>query len=281
MNLPDSQPRLIVLYYRFLCSSIFTCTWRLLYQVLQIDSCVLWYFASRQSHAWQHWVCIVTLWVAEVAVYFQVESPGIQCPICHMTFNNESAISAHYDTAHAQTNIRPEHPDARHKCEFCSRKFTRKSSLNLHRRTIHGVGDVKTFQCNFCTKVCKEKGNLKKHLTSVHGVGDVKRFACNVCSKVFKENSDLLKHLANVHSIGDIKYYPCDACSQNFKSIQRGSAVSHVGCSRLGWCQPFDVWCLGHCLYVRCRWFEETLKDARTKYGRIVNIFLYFFIFKK
>ena len=103
-----------------------------------------------------------------VLVFVQVWPPGIQCQICHMTFSDQSAISAHYDTAHAQSSGKPEHPDARHECEVCAKKFTKKGNLKAHLSTIHGVGDVKTFECDVCSKVFKEKGNLTKHLQRVH-----------------------------------------------------------------------------------------------------------------
>ena len=69
-----------------------------------------------------------------------------------MTFSDQSAIIAHYDTAHAQSSSssRPEHPDARHECEVCGRKFVYKTHLKRHLSTVHGVGDVKTFKCGVC-----------------------------------------------------------------------------------------------------------------------------------
>ena len=98
---------------------------------------------------------------------------GIQCQICYMTFCDQSAISAHYDTAHAQSSgrSRPEHPDARYECEVCSRKFTEKCNLKLHLRTVHGT---ESFQCGECSYVTKRKDSLKRHLSRVHGLGDVK-----------------------------------------------------------------------------------------------------------
>ena len=98
----------------------------------------------------------------------QVLTPGaIQCQLCHMTFNDQAAISAHYDTAHAHGSSRP---DARHECEVCDRKFTDTSNLRRHLSTVHGVGDVKTFQCDICSRVFKRKDNLKYHLKNVHKV---------------------------------------------------------------------------------------------------------------
>ena len=110
---------------------------------------------------------------SRVALCVQVWTPGaIQCQICYMTFNDQSAISAHYDTAHAQSSSRgrPERPDARHECDVCGRKFTRKFDLKTHLSTVHDVGDVKTFQCDSCSRVFKHKHVLNRHLRTVHKV---------------------------------------------------------------------------------------------------------------
>ena len=98
-----------------------------------------------------------------VLVFVQVWPPGIQCQICHMTFSDQSAISAHYDTAHT---LGPR--NARFECEVCEKKFTQKCDVKRHLSTVHGVGDVKTFECDVCSKVFKEKSNLTKHLRRVH-----------------------------------------------------------------------------------------------------------------
>ena len=83
---------------------------------------------------------------------FQAWPPGIQCQVCHMTFSDQSAVNAHYDTSHAQSNTRrpparPEHPDARHKCEVCGGKFMQKSNLSLHLRTVHNA-DLPRPECD-------------------------------------------------------------------------------------------------------------------------------------
>ena len=131
-------------------------------------------------------------------------SGAIQCQICHMTFSNQSAINVHYDKAHAQSSgrpPRPEHPDARHECEVCGRKFTDKGNMRRHLSTVHGVGDVKTFKCDICSRVFKEKSTLTKHLNTVHLIGNVKNFQCDVCSRVFKRKDHLKDHLKNVHKV--------------------------------------------------------------------------------
>ena len=119
-------------------------------------------------------------------------------------FSDQSAISTHYYTAHA-FSYRPEHPDAKHACDVCGRKFMKKSNMRNHLSTVHGVGFVNIFPCDSCPKIFKHKSVLKSHLAVIHGVGDVKRFECDVCSKVFKEKSKLARHVRLVHAGGKVK----------------------------------------------------------------------------
>ena len=121
----------------------------------------------------RHWTCHAIsglLLFTDIILGWQTSTAGIQCQICYMTFSDQSTISAHYDTAHAQSggSRRPEHPDARHECEVCGRKFTQKKNLKLHLSTFHGVGDAESFQCAVCSYVTKRRGDLKKHLSRVH-----------------------------------------------------------------------------------------------------------------
>ena len=136
-----------------------------------------------------------------VALCRQVwKSGAIQCQICYMMFSDQSAISAHYDTAHAQRSNRPprpEHPDARHECEVCGRKFTAKKHLYRHMRTVHRVGDVKTFKCDICSKTFTQKSSLKSHLETVHNSNS--RFRCDICGKGYARKIYLKNHLASVH----------------------------------------------------------------------------------
>ena len=104
-----------------------------------------------------------------------------------MTFSDSAAISAHYDTAHAQSNRRPEHPNARYECEVCSRKFTTKGNLKMHLSTVHGVGDVQTFRCDICSKAFTQKSGLKDHIETVHNSSS--RFRCDICGRGFKVES--------------------------------------------------------------------------------------------
>ena len=74
------------------------------------------------------------------------------CQICHVTFSDQSAISAHYDTAH----------DARHKCDVCEMKFAQKGQLSEHLASVHGLGQRKSFACDVY------KSALTRHMKTVH-----------------------------------------------------------------------------------------------------------------
>ena len=147
-----------------------------------------------------------------------LQPPWIQCTSCHMTFSDQSAINAHYVTVHARSNRpgRPEHPNARHSCQHCGRKFTTKQHLEIHLSTIHGVGNVTVFQCDRCSKILKTKGALTRHMALVHGVGDVPELMCHLCSKVMRQKGHLRTHLACVHGV-DVQEYRCGFCSKSFK----------------------------------------------------------------
>ena len=95
---------------------------------------------------------------------FQFWSQGIQCQLCHMMFRDQSAINAHYNTAHSQ----PSRASGTHECDICGKKFVYKGDLKRHLSTAHGLGDVKTFQCDVCSRVFNKKGNLYAHMRKVH-----------------------------------------------------------------------------------------------------------------
>ena len=144
---------------------------------------------------------------------FQMWPWGFRCRLCLMTFNDESAMSAHFDSAHAHDTIArappgtrrppPEHPNAKYPCDGCGKKFTLSGNMQTHRKSVHGVGGVETFKCEVCLKVFKRKADLKTHLSSIHSLGDVKRFHCSFCSKVFTQRGSLRCHKRRVHGQAD------------------------------------------------------------------------------
>ena len=134
---------------------------------------------------------------------FQECLPGIQ-------FSDQSAISDyHNDTAHAHSNTRapprPEHPDVRHECDVCGRKFTAKGSLSLHLRTVHSA-DGPEYECKVCGWKFTQKGSLSLHTKTVHRF-DGRRYECEICGRKFTQKGNLSKHMRSVHGAGDAKTF--------------------------------------------------------------------------
>ena len=107
---------------------------------------------------------------AFVVTFLQKWTSALQCQMCHMTFSDQSAISAHYTTAHSH-NIRT--PRAKrgtgtNECEVCGKRYMGRDKLKMHMADVHGIGELKTFQCEFCPKVFKQKSHLQAHLKRKH-----------------------------------------------------------------------------------------------------------------
>ena len=169
-------------------------------------------------------------------VCFQAWSLAIQCPLCSMTFSDQSAMSAHCDMAHDQsktecaTMLQPTHPHAMtesdslgekgqsstvddvnpNQCVICFKVCQTKLHLAQHLTLMHGAG--KNYQCKVCFKNYKSNGHLKSHTSSVHGIGEIKTFQCSLCPKAFRTKSKLTYHRSTEHRRGNVKKFRCDVC---------------------------------------------------------------------
>ena len=125
-----------------------------------------------------------------------------------------------------------------HYCNSCDKMFTRKSSLNRHRKS-HDPGCIRCMTCNVffdaaedlavhqqkvhpgplpcptCGKFFSRKSYLNFHIHKFHDDSYVGKYKCEIegCSKVFDQMSAYQKHL-NVHK--GIRPYMCEKCGKSY-----------------------------------------------------------------
>ena len=82
-----------------------------------------------------------------------------KCCFCSSEFATQTLLSAH--TAGLCSGLQ---------CDVCLKSFRLKGVLTRHRKTVHGIGDVREFMCELCAKSFRRKDNMRKHMKLMHGV---------------------------------------------------------------------------------------------------------------
>lgn len=165
----------------------------------------------------------------------QYKLTDFQCIQCEFKSFLKEELAAHKKMAH---------PAPKHKCDLCSKTFSRKNDLTRH-LMLHsgerkyactfcdskfiGSGDLhkhvrihtgeKPYKCEFdsCGKSFTQKGDLNKHV-KIHL--KIKNHKCHLCGYSCIQGSDLSNHMLT-HS--NSKPFPCNLC---FKSFRRNNQLS-------------------------------------------------------
>ena len=89
--------------------------------------------------------------------------------------------------------------DVQFKCKDCPRVFTKKSSLTLHGKAVHGTHSK--FTCEICDMVFRSLRKLDKHRSNAHGL--LQPHCCSTCGLTFKTREGLKVHVTKKHTDGE------------------------------------------------------------------------------
>ncbi|KAG7817239.1 hypothetical protein KL942_003638 [Ogataea angusta] len=105
-----------------------------------------------------------------------------------------------------------------HQCQYCYKKFTQSTHLEVHIRSHIGL---KPYECSFCHKRFTQGGNLRTHLRLHTGE---KPFKCEVCDKSFSRKGNLQAHMLTHNNL---RPFVCkfDNCNKSF--TQLGNLKAH------------------------------------------------------
>ena len=155
------------------------------------------------------------------------------CEFCKKKFNRKSYLKRHEARVHHKQS------GPLSDCEVCGYQPDNAQQLYEHRKRLHGK--VKIYHCDSCEYQAKERRTLRKHRMTVHeGI----RFSCDLCDHQATRNSSLKIHKDTVHF--GVKRYKCNVCAKEFtwsNDMKRHIKVNHARVIETFNCDQCDYTC--------------------------------------
>lgn len=110
------------------------------------------------------------------------------CVLCKRVFKNERVLGHHMRYSHTEIGPLP--------CEFCGKCFKNMVSLRNHLKRLHGP-EKEQFECDYCEKRFSRKSSLMEH----HNTHTKRRpYKCLWCVKTFRNTSHFSVHRTTKHA---------------------------------------------------------------------------------
>ncbi|KAF5286844.1 hypothetical protein FQA39_LY00377 [Lamprigera yunnana] len=141
------------------------------------------------------------------------------CTQCSEKFVHMASLTRHMRKAHNERFVPAEHRSTENVvCPICKGVYL-KSSLEVHLRNHSGV---RPFACTVCSKDFTTKWNLKLHKWT-HATRASKPYKCDQCKGAFIREMDYVAHM-NSHK--SVRPYTCNHCGAQF--IRKYNCQRHV-----------------------------------------------------
>ncbi|XP_022831470.1 zinc finger protein 32-like [Spodoptera litura] len=128
-----------------------------------------------------------------------------KCGFCHKTYKSRQSLKEHFRVAHSSNR-------KLYVCVTCGKRFTARSTLNMHVKTHNG----EKYACPHCPKTYTRAAYLKAHSLVHTGVGKPRPFVCTYkgCERSFPSKYSLTVHTAHTHT--KERPHKCDFCFKGF-----------------------------------------------------------------
>ncbi|XP_055626141.1 transcription factor grauzone-like [Toxorhynchites rutilus septentrionalis] len=147
------------------------------------------------------------------------------CDLCSKSFSSKEYLQLHKMQAHASEVDRP------YKCDKCPKSFIQKGQLSSH------MGRHQMYQCTKCDKVLAGKGSLSAHMVNMHS--DEGRMICDTCGREFKTKPCFDKHVRKHMGLIEDTSIQCHVCHvvlQNKATLKKHVIAKHTQTDELFIC---------------------------------------------